>query len=257
MSEGVCAITGANGYLGSVVARWFADRGWKVVALTRSKTSEPYLHVPFSLDSTLEPDVFKTHKITTLIHCAYDFRPVDWASIRKVNVEGSERLLQAAKQGGVEKIIFISSISAFRGCASLYGRAKLEIEELTTQVGGAIVRPGLIYGDTSTGGMFGALRSQVLSKSVIPLIGSGEYLQYLVHEDDLCTLLQSIAEDKLSLERRAFDSGMQSTVGLAQPLASYRAAGEQECEICKGSVAICLGRTQVPGATRVTPQIPE
>ncbi len=199
MSEKICAITGANGYVGSVVARRFANHGWKVFALTRGDNTGSYPQIPFSLGSTLEPKLFAANGITTLIHCAYDFRPVDWSSIRTTNVEGSTRLLQSAKQGGVRKIIFISSISAFSGCVSLYGRAKLEIEALVARLGGAIVRPGLIYGNAVSGGMFGALRSQVLSKKVIPLLGSGEYPQYLLHEDDLCLLLESIAEDKLSV----------------------------------------------------------
>ena len=199
MSEKICAITGASGYVGSVVARWFANQGWKVFALTRGDNSGLYPQIPFSLDSMLEPKVFEANGIRTLIHCAYDFRPVDWSSIRRTNVEGSTRLLQSAKQGGVRKIIFISSISAFAGCASLYGKAKLEIEAVVAKVGGTIVRPGLIYGNTVSGGMFGALRSQVLTRKVIPLLGSGEYPQYLLHEDDLCLLLESIADDRLSL----------------------------------------------------------
>jgi nucleoside-diphosphate-sugar epimerase len=201
MNEGVCAITGANGYVGSVVARWFTNRGWKVVALTRDKCSEPYLQVPFSLGSSLEPGLFQANKITTLIHCAYDFRAADWSSIRKINVEGSAHLLWAAKQGGVRKIVFISSISAFRGCTSMYGKAKLEIESLVAQSSGAIVRPGLVYGDTSSGGMFGALRNQVRSQKIIPLIGSGDYPQYLLHEVDLCTLLESITEGRLNITK--------------------------------------------------------
>src|SRR5579871_161828 len=175
MNEKICAITGANGYVGSVVARWFANHGWKVFALTRGENTGPYPQIPFFLGATLEPKVFEANGITTLIHCAYDFRPVDWPSIRRTNVEGSQSLLQSAKQGGVRKVIFISSISAFPGCASLYGRAKLEIEAAVTKLGGTMVRPGLIYGSTVSGGMFGALRSQVLTRRVIPLLGSGEY----------------------------------------------------------------------------------
>ena len=49
MNEKICAITGANGYVGSVVARWFANRGWKVFALTRGETAGPYPQIPFSL----------------------------------------------------------------------------------------------------------------------------------------------------------------------------------------------------------------
>jgi len=123
------------------------------------------------------------------VHCAYDFRPVRWQDIERINVQGSIRVLQAAKQAGVERLVFISSISAFEGCSSLYGKAKLAIERAAAEVGACIVRPGLIYGHTRPGGMFGALQNSVTRSRMIPLIGSGEYPQYLVHVDDLCELI--------------------------------------------------------------------
>jgi nucleoside-diphosphate-sugar epimerase len=187
-----CAVTGANGYVGSRISEYFAMRGWTVFEFTRRPSPHPAasrVHMPFQLDSSIDPCIFRDNGIRVLIHCAYDFRPVRREEIQRVNVEGSSRLLQAAKDGRVERIIFVSSISAFDGCSSLYGKAKLQIEKVAAEVGAAIVRSGLVYGSRPSGSMFGALQRMASKSSIIPLIGSGSYMQYLIHEDDLCELL--------------------------------------------------------------------
>jgi nucleoside-diphosphate-sugar epimerase len=88
----------------------------------------------------------------------------------------------------VERIVVISSISAFPGCRSLYGRAKLEIEATATEVGALIVRPGLVYGADQAGGMFGSLTTSARAR-LVPLIDGGVHCQYLVHIDDLFGLV--------------------------------------------------------------------
>ena len=60
--------------------------------------------------------------------------------------------------------------------------------------GWVVIRPGLVYGDTP-GGMFGALRAQAGKGAIIPLLGSGRYAQYLVHEDDLAAAVVKRALD--------------------------------------------------------------
>lgn len=196
-----CAVTGANGYVGSRISECFATRGWEVFEFTRRPRPDLPLnvfHVPFQLESPLEPNIFEDNGIRVLIHCAYDFRPSKWENIRGTNVEGSKHLLSAAKRAGVDKIIFISTISAFEGCSSLYGKAKLEIEKVATDLGALIVRPGLVFGDRPSNGMFGSLQRSITRCSIVPLIGSGQYVQYLVHEQDLCELVLRLTHEDVS-----------------------------------------------------------
>lgn len=187
-----CAVTGANGYVGSCIANYFIARGWNVLELARRPSSaldDHRAHVPYELGSPLDTSIFGDSNVSVLIHCAYDFSPVRWQDIRRVNVEGSMRLLRAAKKAGVKRIIFISSISAFEGCRSRYGKSKIEGEKIARDLGALIIRSGLVYGNRSTGGMFGSLQRTVTKSAIVPLIGSGKYLQYLVHENDLCDLI--------------------------------------------------------------------
>jgi len=72
-------------------------------------------------------------------------------------------------QAAVESIVVISSLSAFAGCRSLYGKAKLQIESLALSADAVVIRPGLVYGNDS-GGMFGRLVRQVRGSRLLPVL---------------------------------------------------------------------------------------
>jgi nucleoside-diphosphate-sugar epimerase len=152
--------------------------------------------VKFQLGGEISPSVFEN--VGALVHCAYDFKPLRRDEIRAVNVAGSRKILEAARAAKITKIIFISSISAFAGCRSLYGDAKLEIEKIALYCGALVLRPGLVYGDGS-GGMFGKLAAQIRNSSVIPMIGDGSQIQFLVHNEDLCAFIEKFAAGKIEV----------------------------------------------------------
>ena len=124
-----------------------------------------------------------------LVHCAYDFAPLKWRELEAVNVHGTQRLLAAAHTAGVQRLSVISTMSAFTGCVSLYGRTKLAIEAAGRDAGALLLRPGLIYGDQS-GGMFGRLVAQVRGARFQPLIGGGRQILNLMHEQDLTDFIR-------------------------------------------------------------------
>ncbi len=191
----VCAITGSNGYVGGCVKSHLAAHGWEILELTR-RPKPGTRAISFQLGAEIPPASLAGVRV--LVHCAYDFKPLRRDEIRAVNVEGSQKLFQAARAAGVEKIVYISSISAYDGCRSLYGQAKLEIEKIALEHGALVIRPGLVYGGGS-GGMFGKLAAQVKKSSVIPMIGDGSQIQFLVHEEDLCTFIARYAGGEVEI----------------------------------------------------------
>jgi nucleoside-diphosphate-sugar epimerase len=193
----ICAITGSNGYVGGCVKNYFAARGWEILELTRAPKNPR--GVKFQLGAEISPSSLAG--TDALVHCAYDFKPLSRDEIRAVNVEGSRKLFSAARAAKIPKIIFISSISAYDGCRSLYGQAKLEIEKIALENGALVIRPGLVYG-SGPGGMFGKLAAQVRKSSVIPMIGDGSQIQFLVHEEDLCAFLEKFCAEQSKLSPR-------------------------------------------------------
>jgi nucleoside-diphosphate-sugar epimerase len=174
-----CLLTGASGYLGGMIARKLMTAGWDVVAMSRNPRPG---EVGFKLGEPVNADALADYD--ALIHCAYDFGQVSWADIESVNVKGSANLFEAAHKAGIPHLLLISTISAFDGCKSHYGKAKLMIEEHARKAGAAVIRPGLIYG-AQPGAMFGRLVSQVRAATFVPMPGDGRQMMYTVHQDDL------------------------------------------------------------------------
>jgi nucleoside-diphosphate-sugar epimerase len=175
----VCVVTGGNGYVGGTLTSLIEARNWKVVPWTRQV---------FRLGQAVNPELLRG--VHALVHCAYDFKPRTWQEIEAVNVLGAEKLFEAARQAGVQSIVFISSLSAFEGCRSLYGQAKLKIEEIAQSKGAFVIRPGLVYSH-KPGGVFGRLVRQVKNSRVVPTLYGGKQVQYLIHAGDLGNLVMA------------------------------------------------------------------
>lgn len=180
----VCAVTGASGYVGGRIVAGLEAAGWRVRRLGRGAVAD----APFRLGDPVAAEALAG--CDALVHCAYDFAPVAWRDIHAVNVVGAQRLFDATRDAGVRRTVAISTISAFDGCRSRYGRAKLEIETAARALGAAVVRPGLVWGPDA-GGMFGRLATQAASSAVIPMPASRMQRQYLVHHDDLAAAVRA------------------------------------------------------------------
>ncbi len=183
----VVAITGANGYLGSVCCDAFADAGYEVRRLVR----RPQLRRGdrgFSLEGGCNEGALDGADV--LLHCAYDFTPRSRRGIWSANVVGTRALLDAASAAGVRRVILISSMSAYAGTRQRYGRAKLASELDAVAHGATVVRPGLVYGPR-WGGTVGSLRT-LASLPIVPLVGATTH-QFTIHEDDLARGLLALA----------------------------------------------------------------
>ena len=176
-------ITGAHGYVGARLCATLASAGHEVVRLVRlPHEGERY----FCLGEIIAPETLED--LDVLVHCAWDMRAAGPSAVRRTNIRGSVHLFDAAHTAGVSRVIFISSMSAFPGCHSQYGLAKLEVEQAISKRGGISIRPGLVYGP-EPGGMVGALLRLASVSPVLPMIGRGRYPLFPCHEDDLSELL--------------------------------------------------------------------
>lgn len=110
-------VTGAAGLLGSEVVKQLLDEGYHVTAIyhfTPLNLSHPNLAVKQCdiLDVASLEDVMKD--ITHVYHCAalVSFEPKEKYHLFKINIEGTENIVNACIFANVKKLIHVSSVSA-------------------------------------------------------------------------------------------------------------------------------------------------
>jgi len=114
-------VTGANGFVGSAVARRLVQTGHQVRALVRPTSARINLaHLPVEI---VEGDLGDadslaraTNGVRFLFHVAADYRlwARDPADIVRTNVEGTRTIMNAALRAGVERIVYTSSVATLK-----------------------------------------------------------------------------------------------------------------------------------------------
>jgi dihydroflavonol-4-reductase len=110
-------ITGATGFVGSHVARLAAEQGAELRLLTRgtSKTANLPKSAELVRGDLREPAGFAAalRGCDALIHVAADYRlwVPDPAEMYKTNVEGTRELLRLAREAGVQRVVYTSSVA--------------------------------------------------------------------------------------------------------------------------------------------------
>jgi nucleoside-diphosphate-sugar epimerase len=191
------AVTGASGYVGGVLAAALAVEH-RVLRLVRTPLKENDVRWSFQTSAAEAAAMLRAHGVTRIVHAAWDMKAVSLREMESGCVAGSLRLIEAAAAVGAG-VIFISTISAFEGARSAYGRAKLQVERAVLDGGGVVLRLGLVQGD---GGMYGQLRRSIATSRVIPCIGDGRAPQYLLPEAQLTGFIRRLARGEQLDARR-------------------------------------------------------
>jgi nucleoside-diphosphate-sugar epimerase len=182
-------VTGASGYLGSHIVKRLCAERQRVRSLVRSPQPDDDSAFEFSLGHKVSPQALRG--VDILVHCAYEFG----SGKEEVshNIKGTSSLLRAAHAAKVRRVIIISSMAAYEGCPSVYGRTKRAIERVAHRYEGAIViRPGLIYGGNS-GHIVAKIERMLRRTRLIPIVGGSKKL-YLVHVDDVARLVAALGD---------------------------------------------------------------
>jgi uncharacterized protein YbjT (DUF2867 family) len=149
------AITGGTGFVGRNTARSLAGAGHEVLLLARGRdTTDPSIRcLPGARFAPLGcGDPAKLAAAFTgcaaVVHCAGINRELGDQTYRRVHVEGTRNVVEAARRAGSKKLVLISFLRARPNCGSAYHESKWAAEEIVRQSGMdyTILKCGVIYG---------------------------------------------------------------------------------------------------------------
>lgn len=182
------ALTGATGFIGTVLRDRLVRAGVRVRALSRQH-QRPMAGVEWVVGTLEDRTVLAalTAGADSVIHCAGAVRGSRKEDFQRTNVEGSLRMTEAARLSGrCERFLLISSLAARHPQLSWYAMSKREAETQVMQAAGdiavTIFRPTAVYGPGDRD--VRPLLEWLLRGWLFPLGRSSARLSFL-HVDDL------------------------------------------------------------------------
>ena len=196
------AVTGATGFIGSVLVAKLAISGWKVRALTRrhvfsqkNNLTIEWIHGDLDCDDVLHELV---SGVEAVIHCAGATKGKSWRDFYQANVIGTRNILRAAaNSASCSRFLYISSLAAREPSLSWYAQSKFEAEEQTSnfseKLAATIYRPAAVYGpgDKAMSPFFKSMRYGIL-----PVPGNSDNRFGLIYVDDLVAAIYCWLEAK-------------------------------------------------------------
>ena len=147
-------VTGGTGFIGKVLIRQLSEMGYAVRTLLRPSLKSPILPQGISLEVVvcgLNDDRglrAAMRGVTTVIHLAGAEFAGSRADLQGVDVEGARAVADAARDAGIERLLFLSHLGADRASAFPVLKAKGIAERyiLQSSVPSTIFRSSIIYG---------------------------------------------------------------------------------------------------------------
>ena len=156
--------------------------------------ADPRLHV---IDLDLESDLSKTlPHFDLVIHFAGVTHASDEQQYRSVNVEGTVRLAEAARENGCRRFVYISTRCATHGSGA-YGESKLAAEQELQKFEWQsllIIRPAEIYGGGGSEGIDRMLAFARRWRIIPALFGHANLLFAPLHVDDFSKLAAELIQ---------------------------------------------------------------
>lgn len=143
------AITGGFGFVGGCLARSLTTAGHEVVIVTRSGERKAQKEGVFAIGLDDEEKLAEAFaSCDGIAHCAGINREIGRQTYERVHINGTKHVVNAARNAGVKKIVFISFLRARPNCGSRYHESKWAAEEIIRNSGldYTVIKPGVIYG---------------------------------------------------------------------------------------------------------------
>jgi NADH dehydrogenase len=200
------AITGGTGFVGRQLARELVARGHEAVLVARGKDMRDESIYKLSGTRFFASDLSDPQELRkafsrceAVAHCAGINREIGSQTYQHVHIEGTRKVVEAARFAGVRKIVLLSFLRARPSCGSAYHESKWAAEEIVRGSGldYTIFKAGAIYGRGDH--MLDHLSHALHTFPVFGLVGMKEKpIRPLAAEDLVTAILASLHDDRLS-----------------------------------------------------------
>ncbi len=253
-------ITGGCGFVGSHLSKYLLEKGHKVVAYDNFSNSKKN-------ENSLQPRVIKgdildlshiskcLEKIDLVIHLAAQISVIDSNShpekTLKINVQGTENVLNACVKQQVKNFIGISSAAVFGNQnnilsensptlpISVYGKSKLLMEKMIVDfsknhnINSVILRFFNLYGKNQSpqyAGVIAKFLDKIKNCQPVVICGDGSQTRDFVHVDDAISCID------LAIQKMDGKSGEIYNVG----------SGQSTKILDLAKLLICLSKKNIP-----------
>ena len=195
-------VTGSSGFVGRNLVKRLISEEKPVRCLVRSTSNlKPLsnLKVEINYGDITRPATLSepVKNVEAIVHLAAIIRETDKATFELVNWLGTKNLINAAKQAGVKRFIYMSNLGAGPDPHYPFLRSKWLAEEEIKGSGldYTIFRSSIIFGEDDN---FTNLLAKIVKRTpIIPIIGSGKTKFQLISIHDVTHCLSlSLSDDK-------------------------------------------------------------
>ena len=194
------AVTGATGFVGRHITAVLARRGHAIRALVRDPLRArtlASLGVELVPGDLADADALTTlmHRANAVVHLVGIIVEIGPATFHAVHVEGTRRVVEAARRAGLERFVHMSAVGARdEPRATSYHRTKWHAEELVRASGlsHAVFRPSIINGPESA--PIRTLARLHRWSPVVPVFGDGHFPTQPVWVEDVALAFASAVE---------------------------------------------------------------
>ncbi len=181
---GVVLLTGASGGLGRTLVPALRRRDWRVRCLVHRRPvadADELVDGDLADPSSLARAADGADAVLHLAARTHARREDDYT---EANVDGTQRLLDAARRAGVERFVHVST-RAIDASGGAYSRSKLAAERLVAESGlvWTIVRLPEVYGAGGAEGVDDVI-ARARRGAPIAVVGRGEDVVCPIHLDD-------------------------------------------------------------------------
>lgn len=209
------AVTGATGFIGSNLVRYLHSNGHHVRAIVRSPADQKKF-----LDEGIEAAIADVTSEETLLEAFFEMEAVihlaalfnhpeaSWDTYRNVNVRGTVNCVTAARDAGVNRFVYCSTVGVAIGPgdppfneqtpyhypkSDKYETTKCEAEKAVREFAVnenypvVVIRPAQVYGP---GDLSKAKFYKMVKKGII--VNPGNTLKHLIYIDDLCSAFELV-----------------------------------------------------------------